>query len=238
MRYLQFLLPPTPTGKMKIEDLSKLAAGLAAPDFKAIEPHLMTLDKHLTLRSYVDGYAINEADTKIWITIRSNKVANEFLKRGSLVNLSRWFTFIEETHPEIQEEVKAKDEAEKAKRAAASKAGASYNMALQDTDKGVVTRFPPEPSYVLIKCPKLIYLPDLVATFISVTLKLRCSTTTSHTSFTKAHYSSDSMIQILLKRNRSFRTLLFKTSNSWASKQIKPATQVTILKCYPNTASA
>jgi glutamyl-tRNA synthetase len=39
-----------------------------------------------------------------------------------------------------------KDEAEKAKKMAASKAGASYNMALQDVEKGVVTRFPPEPS--------------------------------------------------------------------------------------------
>ena len=30
--------------------------------------------------------------------------------------------------------------------AAASRAGANYNIALQNTDKGVVTRFLPEPS--------------------------------------------------------------------------------------------
>jgi glutamyl-tRNA synthetase len=134
---------------MKTEDLSQLAAGLAAPDFKAIEPHLIALDKHLILRTYVDGYKLGENDTKIWVTIRSNKVANAFLKRGALVNVGRWFTFIEQTHPEIQEEIRLKDEAERVKKAAASKAGASYAMALQDTDKGVVTRFPPEPSYVL-----------------------------------------------------------------------------------------
>jgi len=133
---------------MKTAELSQLAASLAAPDFKAIEPHLAALDKHLILRTYVEGYKISEADTKIWVTLRTNKVAVAFLKRGALVNLSRWFTYVEQTHPEIQEEIKAKDEAEKAKKMAASKAGASYNMALQDVEKGVVTRFPPEPSYV------------------------------------------------------------------------------------------
>lgn len=141
------------TATMKTAELSQLATGLAAPDFKAIEPHLIALDKHLILRTFMDGYSLSEADTKIWVTIRSNKVANAFLKRGALPNLARWFNYIEQTHPEIQEEIKAKDEAEKARKANLSKAGASYNMALQDVEKGVVTRFPPEPSYV---SPKII----------------------------------------------------------------------------------
>jgi len=135
---------------MAIADVSQLAASLAQADFKAIEPHLLALDKHLILRTYVEGYSISEADTKLWVTIRSNKVANAFLKRATLVNTSRWFNYIEQTHPEIQEEIKLKDEAEKARIAAASKAGASYGLALQDTNKGVVTRFPPEPSYVIL----------------------------------------------------------------------------------------
>ncbi|KAF4626507.1 hypothetical protein G7Y89_g11648 [Cudoniella acicularis] len=134
---------------MKTEELSQLATSLATPDFKVIEPHLAALDKHLTLRTYVDGYTISEADTKIWVTIRTNKVAAAFLKRGVLANLGRWFNYIEQTHPEIQEEIKLKDDAEKARKSALSKAGASYNMALQDVEKGVVTRFPPEPSYVV-----------------------------------------------------------------------------------------
>jgi glutamyl-tRNA synthetase len=131
---------------MKPEELSQIPTALAAQDFKTIEPHLAALDKHLILRTFVEGYALSELDSKIWIAIRSNRVAITFIKRGLLVNLSRWFTYIEQSHPEIQEEIKVKDEAEKARKAALSKAGASYNMALQDTEKGVVTRFPPEPS--------------------------------------------------------------------------------------------
>lgn len=131
---------------MKTEGLAQLPTSLAAPDFKAIEPHLAALDKHLILRTYVDGYSIGELDTKIWIAIRTNKAAAAFIKRGILVNLSRWYNYVDQSHPEIQEEIKAKDDAEKARKAALSKAGASYNMALQDVEKGVVTRFPPEPS--------------------------------------------------------------------------------------------
>ena len=132
---------------MKTDEVSQLAKSLEPLDFKSIEPHLVALDKHLILRTFVDGgYKLSEIDTKIWVTLRSNKVANAFIKRGALTNVSRWFSYIEETHPEIQEEIKSKDEAAKAKIAASSKAGASYKMALQDTEKGVVTRFPPEPS--------------------------------------------------------------------------------------------
>jgi glutamyl-tRNA synthetase len=135
---------------MKEAELSNLATALSAPDFKSVEPHLLQLDKHLTLRSYIDGYAFSEADKKIWVALRSNKVTNAFLRKGTLSNAGRWFTFIEETHPEIQSEIKVQDDAVKAKKAALSKAGASYNLALQDVEKGIVTRFPPEPSYAAL----------------------------------------------------------------------------------------
>jgi glutamyl-tRNA synthetase len=130
---------------MKLDELKPLEAFLNG-DFRQIEPRLQSLDKHLILRTYLDGYTLGDIDTKIWLALRGNRAAVSFIKRGTLVNLARWFNFIEENHPEIQAEVKAKDAAAKAKVAAASKAGASYALALQNADRGVVTRFLPEPS--------------------------------------------------------------------------------------------
>ncbi len=130
---------------MKSDALAPLET-LLSGDFRQIEPHLQALDKHLTLRTYLDGYTLSDIDQKIWLALRSNRAAVSFIKRGSLANLARWFQYVEDSHPEIQEAVKAKDAAAKAKVAAASKAGASYSLALQDPEKGVVTRFLPEPS--------------------------------------------------------------------------------------------
>jgi len=133
---------------MTPDELQALVPSLAG-DFKSIDAHLRALDKHLTLRSYIDGYTLGDIDTKIWLALRSNRAALGFVRKGSLANLSRWFTFVEKNHPEIQEEIKSAEAAKAAKQAAAGKAGGSYNITLPDAEKGVVTRFLPEPSSVL-----------------------------------------------------------------------------------------
>lgn len=130
---------------MKADELKALAPVLDK-DFKTIEPHLQALEKHLTLRTYLDGYALGENDKDIWVALRSNRAAVSFITRGTLANLQRWFVYVEATHPEIQDAIKAADAEKKKKVAAASKAGGNYALALQDADKGVVTRFLPEPS--------------------------------------------------------------------------------------------
>ena len=115
-------------------------------DFKALDPHLQRLDRHLLLRSFIVGYSLSVVDVALWGAIRGNRVAVAAVKKGSLVNLTRWYTFFEGLclwAPPVYDALNA---SARAKVAAASKQGASYNIGLENTENGVVTRFPPEPS--------------------------------------------------------------------------------------------
>lgn len=115
-------------------------------DFKALDPLLQRLDTHLLLRSFIVGYSLSTPDIAVWGALRGNRVAVAALKKGTLVNLTRWFRFLEELCPWTSAAVESLNVAAKEKKAAKSKEGASYDIALKNTENGVVTRFPPEPS--------------------------------------------------------------------------------------------
>ena len=92
------------------------------------------------------GYTLTIADIAAWGAIRGNKIAYAAIKKGSLLNVSRWFRYVEETNPWIIDALQALNAQAQEKKAAKSKEGGSFDIALPDTEKGVVTRFPPEPS--------------------------------------------------------------------------------------------
>jgi glutamyl-tRNA synthetase len=82
----------------------------------------------------------------IWGALRGNRAAYAYIKKNHLVYLGRWFRYIEEAFSWVSSAVETLTAQIQAKKAAKSKEGASYEIALPDTEKGVVTRFPPEPS--------------------------------------------------------------------------------------------
>lgn len=139
-------------------------------NLKAIEPHLGELDAHLILRSYIIGFTLSRADLWVWGALRSNRVAHSYIKQGLMVNLSRWFSYIEESEPWVAEAVlsgqtaKLSVKEDKSTKESQDDAGASYDIGLQDVEKGVVTRFPPEPSgYLHIGHAKAAVLNDYFA---------------------------------------------------------------------------
>ncbi|KAF2483608.1 glutamyl-tRNA synthetase [Neohortaea acidophila] len=136
----------------QIAEWKKRAEALKATNPKQVEGPLAELDAHLTLRSYIVGYQLTDADTTVWTTLKANNVANSaFIKSGRMINVARWFNFISESaHPAVELPVRTP---------VAKDAGASYDIGLPDVEKGVVTRFPPEPSgYLHIGHAKAAYL--------------------------------------------------------------------------------
>ncbi|RDW93126.1 glutamate--tRNA ligase GUS1 [Aspergillus mulundensis] len=149
--------------KLESDWLSELEA-FASLDFKAVDPKLQQLNNHLILRSFVVGYALSTADIALWGALRGNRVAIGAIRKGALVNLTRWFNFLEELCPWAIAALEALNASAKEKKAAKAKEGANYDIALLNTDKGVVTRFPPEPSgYLHIGHAKAALLNDYFA---------------------------------------------------------------------------
>ncbi|TKX26699.1 putative glutamate--tRNA ligase [Elsinoe australis] len=137
-----------------IKEWQDRAEALKPLNLKQIEGPLAELDSHLTLRTYIVGFEPTEADLTVWRILRGNRIAYNYIKQNLMVNLCRWFRFIDETlKPEVEPtKPKGADD------------GGSYEIGLQDTEAGVVTRFPPEPSgYLHIGHAKAALLNDFFA---------------------------------------------------------------------------
>ena len=120
------------------------------------------LESHLTLRSYIVGYSLTLADIAVWGALCGNKVTTSL--RRNCVNISRWFDLIEISNPWISAVVADLSNAARQRKAAASASGANYNIGLKNTENGIVTRFPPEPSgYLHIGHAKAALLNDYFA---------------------------------------------------------------------------
>lgn len=130
-----------------VKEWTERAQKFTVKDRKALDAPFAELDAHLTLRSYIVGYSLTEADTVVWKAIRENHIAYSFIKQGALVNVTRWFKYIDETNPSLATTLPQRPtKVAKGEETATKEDTASFEIGLQDVSGGVVTRFPPEPS--------------------------------------------------------------------------------------------
>ena len=134
---------------MASNDWASRAKDFEVKDRKALDAPFAELDAFLTLRTYISGYQIGEADEAVWQAIKSNHIAGSFIKQGTLVNLTRWYKYVEETNTDTVAALPLRPAKGISDAAAAEKEkedAGGFSIELQKVDVPVVTRFPPEPS--------------------------------------------------------------------------------------------
>ncbi|KAI7318777.1 glutamyl-tRNA synthetase-like protein [Hortaea werneckii] len=124
---------------------TKRASEFSSADFAVLRSLLTDLDRHLMLRSFIDGYVPDVNDFAIWGAIRGNKAARPILQKFT-VNVARWYDHIENSTQWLKTCLEEFNRHSLSQKMAASSSGASYKIDLPDTSGPVVTRFPPEPS--------------------------------------------------------------------------------------------
>lgn len=152
LNYLGETFPSVLLLKNESQDWIKFAyEQLLIKDFKKLSVSLDTLEQHLCLRTYFNGYKISLSDIAIWGALRANPVMGSVIKNSVYINITRWYQLLEGDKRFGEMSVLLTTALAEMKKAA--KGGkkethkANFEIDLIDAKDGeVVTRFPPEPS--------------------------------------------------------------------------------------------
>ncbi|KAF3904084.1 hypothetical protein ABW20_dc0106374 [Dactylellina cionopaga] len=139
------------SGKLEEEWITFAAGRLIGVDYRSATKAIEELDSHLTLRTFIVGYAPSVADIAVYGALRGSNQFYALVRKPTYINVNRWSKYMESI-PSFNQAIEAIKSAEAAKKgASASGSGkktsaGNFEIGLKNTENGVVTRFPPEPS--------------------------------------------------------------------------------------------